>query len=111
MVLIDTDIAVDAVRSVPPAVQWLYSVSETLAISGFTAVELYSGCRSSAEQQKLERVLRMFQLFWPSQTTCDRALRDFQALRLQHGIDAFDCFIGATALQLGLPLHTFNVKH
>jgi predicted nucleic acid-binding protein len=30
---------------------------------------------------------------------------------LSTGISAFDILIGQTAVELGLPLHTFNVKH
>src|SRR5438874_1169313 len=108
MILLDTDIVVDVVRQFPPAVEWLDAVSaEVVAVSGFSAIELFAGCRSAAEQQRLDCHLRRFEVVWLSQWQCDAALQNYRALHLSHGIGAFDVLIGRTAIEQGLPLHTF----
>lgn len=112
MIFLDTDIVVDVVRKVPPAVTWLNQVSnEVLAVSGSTVVELLAGCRNALEQQKLDRETALFQVVWLQGSRCDVALRNYRDLRLSHGIGVFDVFIGRTAIELGVPLHTFNAKH
>lgn len=112
MILFDTDIIVDVIRNHPPAVAWLASIgAQSITISGFTAFELFAWCRDTAEQQKLRRTLARFRVAWLSPSGCDLALQGYQRLRLSHGIGAFDVLIVQTALELGLPLHTFNVKH
>jgi hypothetical protein len=112
MLLIDTDIAVDLIRNHPPAVAWLASVgNDPFWISGFTAFELFAWCRDSREQQSLRRTLARYRIVWLSPDGCELALQGFQTVHLSHGIGTFDMLIGQTALELGLPLYTFNVKH
>jgi predicted nucleic acid-binding protein len=111
MVLLDTDIAIDIVRDTAAAVLWVESITEVLGISGFTRIELLSGARSRAEQEKLQRTLQRFQVLWLSSAGCGAAVDTYADLRLRYGIGAFDCLIAHTAMELGVPLHTFNVKH
>src|SRR5947207_11704897 len=110
MILIDTDVAIDLIRNHPPAVAWLASAgSDRFAISGFTAFELHAWCRDGAEQQRLRRTLVRYQVMWLSATGCELALQQYQSIHLSHGIGTFDMLIAQTALELGLPLHTFNL--
>ncbi len=112
MIFIDTDVAVDLIRNHPPAVAWLASVgSDAFAISGFTAFELFAWCRDNVEQQRLRRTLARYQVVWLTPAGCALALQEYQSVHLSHGIGTYDILIAHTALQLGAPLHTFNVKH
>src|SRR5438046_7244653 len=112
MILVDTDIVVDVIRNHPPAVAWLNSIApEQLVISGFSSFELFAWCRDGSEQQRLSRELIRYQIAWPSQQGCALALQTYQRFHLSHGVGAFDTLIGQTALDVGVPLHTFNVKH
>ena len=52
-----------------------------------------------------------YQVMWLSPAGCELALEQYQSLHLSHGIGTLDMLITHTALELGLPLHTFNVKH
>jgi predicted nucleic acid-binding protein len=110
--LIDTDVAIDIVRRFPPAPDWLGSIrGHTLLASGFTAMELLSGCKNSAEQQLANQVIRLLGLKWPSRQRCSAALELYRSTRLSQGIGLIDCLIAQTALALDLPLLTFNEKH
>jgi hypothetical protein len=42
---------------------------------------------------------------------CGRALQDFAAFHLSHNLGLLDALIAHTAVGLGQPLATFNVKH
>ena len=112
MTLIDTDVMVDVMRRYAPAVAWLDTLgSETIGIPGLVAMELLQGCRNQEEQQRVERVLRPYILYWPSQASCARAFDDFAAYHLSHNLDILDALIAETAVGLDVELATFNTKH
>ena len=109
--LLDTDVLVDFLRGHAPAVNWLTDYSLPIGIPGFVAMELLQGCRDLAEQQRVESELSRFALKWPTRTDCERAYRDFSALRLVVGLGLLDSVIAQTAVGLNEPLATFNIKH
>jgi predicted nucleic acid-binding protein len=110
--LLDTDVMVSILRGHPPAVAWLASVrSVPLGLPGLAAMELLQGCRSLAEQQRLEKQLLSFPRYWPSLLDCQMAYRDFAAYRLSHSLGLLDALIAHTALGRAEPLATLNVKH
>jgi predicted nucleic acid-binding protein len=110
--LLDTDVMVDVLRGFPPALAWLKSLgSAPIALPGLVAMELVQGCRTLAEQRRLDAELRRFQLMWPSVADCIRAFDDFSAFHLSHSLGLLDSLIGETAVGQALPLVTFNVKH
>lgn len=113
MLIIDTDIAVDVLRNFPAAIAWLHSLppQETVVISGYTALELFAGCHNTGEQRLVDAMVKRFEAKWPTAAARERALRDFRTLHLSNAIGTFDVLNAHTAIELGLPLHTFNVKH
>ena len=74
-------------------------------------MELIQGCPNLAEQQRVQRSIARFLLFWPSETDCDRALHDFSAYHLSHGMGILDALIGNTAVGKNEVLATFNIRH
>jgi predicted nucleic acid-binding protein len=110
--LADSDIMVDITRGHPPAVSWLASLGGApFDLPGLVAMELLQGCQNLTEQQRVWRLIQKFTRHWPTAADCERALQDFAAFRLSHGLGLLDALIGATAVGLGQPLATFNVKH
>jgi hypothetical protein len=63
------------------------------------------------EQEKLQNELITYEIIWPSQETCNEALNIFTQYFLNHNIGLLDVLIGQTAVELGVPLYTFNQKH
>jgi predicted nucleic acid-binding protein len=111
-VLLDTDVMVDVLRNYPPAVAWLNSLGNTaVGLPGLVAMELIQGCPNLAEQQRVQRQIARFVLSWPSEVDCNRALQDFSAFRLSHGVGLLDALIGHTAVGRNEPLATCNIKH
>jgi predicted nucleic acid-binding protein len=112
MILLDSDIMIDLLRQYPLAVAWLNSLGdEEIILPGFVAMELLQGCNNKAEQNKVEKVLTVFETVWPSPETCDDALNIFAYYHLSHSLGLLDALIGQMAVALNLPLHTFNRKH
>jgi predicted nucleic acid-binding protein len=112
VILVDTDVLVDVVRRYPPAVQWLEQLGSTdLSIPGFVVMELIEGCRSGVHQRQVERMLEPFKIVWPSELACERALKVFAENYLAHGLGILDAVIGQTAVELDVPLASFNQKH
>ncbi len=110
--LLDTDVMVDVVRGFAPAITWLGSLSQTgVGLPGIAAMELLQGCRNLADQQRVEREIQRFLLFWPTPADCARAFQNFRSFRLSHNLGLLDALIGETAVGLARPLATFNVKH
>ena len=54
MHVVDTDVLVDVIRGIEPAVDWVRTAKvENLAISGFTVMELLDGCSSKLEARRV----------------------------------------------------------
>lgn len=111
--LLDTDVAIDVLRGYPPALGWLESLvhEEIILLPGFVVMELLHGCRNKVEQQKVEAHVQAFEVVWPTAETCERAVSTFAKNHLSQGIGILDALIGQLAVDLGLPLATFNQKH
>ena len=112
MILVDSDVMIDVFRKHPPALAWMGQVKDqTLAMSGFVALELLQGTQNKREQLKVEKHLHHILLIWPSAEVCQAALSTFFAYHLSHNVSVFDALIGHTALAQGVTLYTFNNKH
>jgi predicted nucleic acid-binding protein len=112
MICVDTDVMIDILRRYEPAMAWLRSLgSEELALPGLVAIELLQGCRNRAEQQRVDRMLCPYRLYWPTQADCERAFQDYATYHLSHQRGSFDALIAETAVGLGIALATFNERH
>lgn len=112
MLFLDTDIMIDIIRQFPPALLWLKSHErEDILLPGLVVMELIQGCRDKAEQNQLEKSINQYIITWPSKTVCDKALGTFSKFHLSLGLGILDALIGHMAVEMNLPLHTFNQKH
>ncbi len=112
MILVDTDVLIDLLRGYPRAVLWFESLGDTpVLLCGLSALELLEGCRNRAETDRLLKLLARYRIVWPGPRDFDRVLADFAVARVDRRIGILDVLIGETAVGLGLPLHTFNVRH
>jgi predicted nucleic acid-binding protein len=111
--LIDTDILIDAERGVPDAVAFTHAQQALTGtqISAVTAMELIVGCRNRRELQVLESFLSLTVVHEITPMVSQDARDLVKTLCLSHGLMIPDALIAATALSLGLPLYTKNVRH
>ena len=108
--MLDTDILIMLQRRVPEAKAWLAALSVSPMVCFFAALELLFGCQSAKEKREAEALLAEFEIAYPTQSGLE-ASRTFAALKLSHGLGIIDALIAATALEHGLPLYAFNIKH
>jgi predicted nucleic acid-binding protein len=112
MLLLDTDVMIDILRSHRPALHWLQTLGQTpIGLPGLVVMELIQGCRTRVEQQRVQSTIRPHSLFWPTPTDCSRALDDFTQYSLSHNLGMIDALIAHTVIGLGDQLATFNQKH
>jgi predicted nucleic acid-binding protein len=111
MIFVDTDIIIDIYRGYLPSIEWKNTIQDEIILSGYTGFELISGCINSKDLNKIKKTLNSYNLIWASNEACKEAFNTFSKLKLRIGIDFVDCLIGHTAVELNLPLYTFNKKH
>jgi predicted nucleic acid-binding protein len=112
LVVVDTDILIDAGRGINEAIDYLQELAHStkLAVSVVTQMELIVGCRNRAELQALEQVLRRFRILKIDETISDKAVELLQQYRLSHGLLIADALIAARALGWDCPFVSKNQR-
>jgi predicted nucleic acid-binding protein len=111
MYLVDTDILIDVQRGHPPALAWFAALTDLPAVPGFVSMELIQDARNGRELRQSLKLVSPLQVVWPTDADCARALADFAAYHLSHGLGLLDALIAACAVGLSATLYTFNEKH
>lgn len=113
MIYVDTNILIDALRGYAPAVHFLEqsALADAVGCSQVCEVELLLGAPSRALRRPVEKLIKDLTVVTPTQGDFAHAVDLFRTLSLSHGIEFFDCLVAATALRLGLVVHSRNVKH
>jgi len=113
MILIDTDILIDAARNVNEAVNCLHQVEQeqfSAAVSSVTQMELIIGCRDKNELRSLDHFLERFQIISVSEQISDMAIDLLKQYRLSHGLQIADALIAATAIVTDIKLISKNQR-
>jgi len=112
MLIVDTDILIDAARKITAAVDYLEQAETAtgLAISAVTQMELLVGARDKRAQQNIEQFLVRFAVIKLNSNISDTAYDLLLNYRLSHGLAIADSLIAATAIVTGQPLATKNRK-
>lgn len=112
VVVVDTDILIDAGRGASEAVVCLEQIERQalLAISAITQMELFVGCRSKTELRAVERFLLRFQIVRLNEQISDIAVDLLRRYRLSHGLLIADALIAATALSHNTSFVTKNQR-
>lgn len=88
MIIVDTDILIDAARKIEDAVTCLQQIEDksSPAISAVTQMELIIGCRNKKELKSLEHFLQGFKLISLNKQISDTAADLLKTYRLSHGM-------------------------
>jgi predicted nucleic acid-binding protein len=111
MDLVDTDVLIDVQRGHAPAVAWFAGLTDLPAVSGFSVMELVQAAPDARKLRDALQLVAPLPVVWPTQVDCSRALSDFTASHLSHGLGLLDALIAACAIGQGGTLFAFNVKH
>lgn len=112
IVVVDTDVMIDAARNINEAVACLEQVEQngTLAISAVTEMELIIGCRNKAELRSLEQFLARFKVIPLNEQISETAIDLLRRYRLSYGLLIADALIAATALSSSIPFVNKNER-
>ncbi len=81
-------------------------------ISTITVFELYAGAVTEQHVEDLQRLLKWFELAPFSEAVAKRAAAIYLRLKSENKLVGFkDIFIGATAVELDIPVLTLNHRH
>jgi predicted nucleic acid-binding protein len=111
MFILDTDILIDVQRGHAAALAWFAGLTEVPSVPGLVVMELIQGARDAKEVREALRLTAPLPVLWPSITDHQRALADFTAFHLSHGLGLLDALIASIAVGLSAQLCTFNDKH
>lgn len=111
MDLVDTDVLIDVQRKHASALAWFAGLSSLPAVPGLVVMELIQDARNGSEVRQALKLVAPLRVVWPSEVDCARALSDFTAFHLPHGLGLLDALIAACAVGLSATLFTFNDKH
>jgi len=73
-------------------------------------MEMLQGNKNKLEQQRVRKNLFGFQIVYLDEVICRSALSLFEQYHLSHGLQVPDSLVAATAVELGMPLFTFNTR-
>jgi len=109
--MIDTDVLIEYLRGSDRAAKFLEGLEGDLIISAISVAELFSGAKGQVEMDALDQFMLAFQTI----PIDDRLARQGGLIRQEyhpsHGVGLADALIGATALEEGAELFTFNRRH
>jgi len=110
LLIVDTDILIDAGRSVQEAIDFLQQNEQrtTLAASAITQMELLIGARNKRELRVIEKFVARFVVMKVNEVVSDTAVDLLRQYRLSHGLAIADAVIAATAIVADEPFVTKN---
>ncbi len=111
MLILDTDILIDVQRGHAAALVWFAGLTDLPSVRGLVVMELIQGAQDARQVREALRLTAPLPVVWPTTADCQRALADFTAFHLSHGLGLLDALIAAIAVGLSAELCTFNDKH
>ena len=110
MDLVDTDVLIDVQRGHPPALAWFAGLMDLPAVPGFVVMELVQDARNAREVRRALKLVAPLQVVWPTEVDSARALSDFTAYHLSHGLGLLDALIAACAVGLSATLFRSSLR-
>ena len=112
LIIVDTDILIDAGRNVSEALNCLQQIEQRLpaAVSSVTQMELIIGCRNKNELGSLEQFLERFHIIRLNDQISDTTIDLLKRYRLSHGLLIADALIAATAITSDLSFVSKNQR-
>lgn len=113
LVLVDTDVLIDASREVGDAIGYLEHLEghSMVAVSAVTQMELIVGCANRSELHTVDRFLSRFEVVSLNEQISERAVELLREYRLSYGLLIADALIAATAITMDIPFVTKNQRH
>ncbi len=111
LLLLDTNIIIDALRKYSSAVEYINSLQGEVSISIVSAVELIYGTKNLKEQRDMEDFLADLNVIHIDEKISRFAYLLIIENRLKEGIEFDDAIIAATAVVFGYTFVSRDIKH
>jgi hypothetical protein len=111
MVLVDTDVLIDALNGRDEAISLLKKIGyENLIISSITLMEVYQGAINKSQLIKLKKNLAYYDVLHLDFLISQKAIELVGEFKLSHGLSMPDALIAASAITHNIPLCTYNIQ-
>lgn len=107
--ILDTTVIVHLYRKYSPAIAWLEN-QQLYGITAITWLEVMEGATNKTNQAYYKQLLSQFDIFYPTTTDQQWAMRQLEELQFSHHVGKEDCLIASVAHRLQIPLYTHNLK-
>lgn len=108
--LIDSDVLIDFLRGLDPAVKYLDKVGAA-AVSAITVAEVYSGARNPNEESAIEGFLKSVTVLPVNLDVARLGGRLRMQFLPSHNVEIADALIAATSLLHDMTLVTLSRRH
>jgi predicted nucleic acid-binding protein len=101
---------IDWINHRQKAIDDLQMITGNIAISIITEYEIIAGARDLVMQKRFEKLLKNYTVVSLDSNIANLGISLYKKFKLSYGLDMPDSLIAATAIELNLPLFTYNVK-
>ena len=111
LVLCDTNIFINWFNQHEPTIGKLQEIGlENIAVSVITIMELIEGVDNKQQLQQLKKKISNYYIVDFNENISKLSLQYIESYNLSHSINIPDAIIGASAVEFGLKLFTYNTK-
>jgi len=110
IILCDSNVVIDWINHRQKAIDDLQRIEGNIAISIITEYEIIAGAKDLMMQKRFEKLLGNYITISLDQEISFLGINLYKKYKLSHGLDMPDSLIAATAIELDLPLFTYNIR-
>ena len=110
IILCDSNVIIDWINHRQKAIDDLQGIEGCIAISIITEYEIIAGAKDMIMQKRFEKLLSNYVSISLDHDISFLGINLYKKYKLSHGLDMPDSLIAATAIELDLPLLTYNKK-
>ena len=110
IILCDSNVIIDWINHRQKAIDDLQYIESSIAISIITEYEIIAGAKDAIMQNRFEKLLNNYISISLDHEISSLGIKLYKKYKLSHGLDMPDSLIAATAIELDIPLFTYNKK-
>ena len=110
IILCDSNVLIDWINHRQKAIDDLQYINGCIAISIITEYEIIAGANNMIIQKRFEKLLSNYIIISLDNEISLLGVNLYKKYKLSHSLDMPDSLIAATAIELDLPLFTYNKK-
>ena len=110
IILCDSNVIIDWINHRQMAIDDLQRIKGSIALSIITEYEIIAGAKDLVMQKRFEKLLENYTVISLDHKISLLGINLYKKYKLSHGLDMPDSLIAATAIELDMPLFTYNTK-